>query len=279
MGMTTLLQSSHSHVEIALWYILSKQILHLCSQVYPELGGRRQREVQPDCVVLGGGAWQLHPQPRRLSLFHEGAVRHPEGDLVWMARWVSGRDATHAADWKWTILYWWGHLHQWWAWLRWGYSWANSIFHHIMIVQWYSWANSILCDPRDLPQACIYTMLNTSVVSMGSSWDKVYTESEIWVTICKVMCRLLLVVDVLLVVNVPLAELGIAIEAPYCWPLNWLPNEVPRWLHHHNNSIDRDVNRHLLLGLQLVQDIPTSGVSENKRSIPGTVFNLSKWFH
>jgi len=85
MGMTTLLQSSHSHVEIALWYILSKQILHLCSQVYPELGGRRQREVQPDCVVLGGGAWQLYPQPRRLSLFHEGAVRHPEGDLVCMA--------------------------------------------------------------------------------------------------------------------------------------------------------------------------------------------------
>ena len=34
------------------------------------------------------------------------------------------------------------------------------------------------------------------------------------------MCHLLLAVDVLLVVNVPLAELGIAIEAPYCWPLN-----------------------------------------------------------
>ena len=62
-----------------------KNTLCLCSQVYPDPSRQRQREVQPDYVVLGGGAWHLCPQPCRLSLFSEGAGRHPQGDLVCVA--------------------------------------------------------------------------------------------------------------------------------------------------------------------------------------------------
>ena len=99
--------------------VVTKKIYScFCTQVYPDPSGWRQWEVQSDYVVLGGGAWHLHPQPCRLSLFSEGAVRHTEGDLVCMAWWVGWRDPTYAADGKCTVLHWWGHLHQWWAYLR-----------------------------------------------------------------------------------------------------------------------------------------------------------------